>query len=173
MSFTVLAIRLSKVVMAGGMALWAFLVTLNNVTDFQSNFVFVQHVLSMDTVFPETTLKWRAITDPTIQAVAFWVIIAVEALTSLAVLAAAWCMATKLWASKAEFQKAKAVTAIGIVLGFGLWFIGFIAIAGEWFVMWQSSTWNAQDDSFYFVITILAIGIYVFLDNDGNPDRSG
>lgn len=167
-----IAVRLSKIVMTGGIALWAFIVTLNNITDYDSNWNYVRHVLAMDTVFPDTTLTWRAITDPTLQTAAYWIIIAIEGLTFLAFLVATYLMASKLRAPKAAFQKARNFTAVGVVLGFGLWFIGFMGIAGGWFVMWQSKTWDAQDDSFTFYITILAVGIYVFLDSDGEPDSS-
>ena len=82
-------VRLSKIVMIVGLAFWSFLVTLGNVTDYGTNWAYVQHVLSMDTIFPESTLTWRAITDPTIQAIAYWAIIVTEGLACLAFLVAA------------------------------------------------------------------------------------
>ena len=171
MSAGVIAIRLSKIVMTGGIGFWAFLVVLGNVTDYDSNWAFVQHVMAMDTIFPDSQLKWRAITDPTLQMAAYLAIIATEALTCLAFLAATWVMATKLRASKAEFQSARAPLAIGVILGFGLWFIGFVAIGGEWFAMWQSKTWNGQEAAFRFYMSILAVAVYVFLDTDGDSDQ--
>lgn len=172
MNWTAMTIRLSKVVVTGGLALWAFLVTLGNVTDYGSNWVFVQHVLSMDTVFPDSALKWRAITDPTIQTAAYVAIIAAEALTCLAFLAATVLMTRNLTAPKAVFERAKAMTAVGVIFGFGLWFIGFMAIGAEWFAMWQSESWNGQDPAFQFYMTVLAAGIYVFMDIDGEPTLS-
>ena len=53
----VIAIRLSKIVMTGGLGFWALLVTLGNITDYDTNWAFVQHVLAMDTIFPDSTLK--------------------------------------------------------------------------------------------------------------------
>lgn len=163
------AIRLSKIVITGGLALFAFLVALGNITDPGSNWAFVQHVLSMDTVFPNSTLTWRAVIDPNLHQAAFVAIILVEALTCLAFLAATWAMARAFNASKVEFQRAKSLTAIGVLLGFGLWFIGFMGIGGEWFAMWQSAAWNGQTAAFQFSVTILGVGVYVFLDNDGEP----
>ncbi len=171
MSAGAVAIRLSKIVMTGGIGFWAFLVVLGNVTDYDSNWAFVQHVLAMDTIFPDSQLTWRAITDPTLQTAAYWAIIATEAMTCLAFLAATWVMATKLRASKAEFQSARVPLAIGVALGFALWFIGFMAVGGEWFAMWQSKTWNGQDAAFRFYVSILAVAVYVFLDTDGDTDR--
>lgn len=171
MSAGIIAIRLSKIVMTGGISFWAFLVVLGNVTDYDSNWAFVQHVMAMDTIFPDSQLKWRAITDPTLQTAAYLAIIATEALTCLAFLAATWVMATKLRASRIEFQSARAPLAIGVIFSFGLWFIGFVAIGGEWFAMWQSKTWNGQGAAFRFYMSILAVAVYVFLDTDGDTDQ--
>jgi predicted small integral membrane protein len=167
-----IAMRLSKIVMTGGLAVWAFLVTLGNITDYDTNWAFVQHVLSMDTILPGSSLKWRAITDPTIQRVAYLAIIVTEGLICLAFLAATWLMARRWNADKKEFQRARALTVIGVLLGFGLYFIGFMAVGGEWFAMWQSQTWNGQQAAFRFCLAILAAGVYVFLDTDGDPGRS-
>jgi Predicted small integral membrane protein len=51
-----IAIRLSKAAMVAAIAFLASLVAFGNITDYWTNFAFVQHVLSMDTVFPETTI---------------------------------------------------------------------------------------------------------------------
>ncbi|MEM7173299.1 MAG: DUF2165 domain-containing protein [Pseudomonadota bacterium] len=163
-----LAIRLSKIVMTGGIGFWAFLVVLGNITDYGSNWAFVQHVLAMDTIFPDSQLKWRAVTDPSLQKAAYLIIIAIEALTCLAFLAAATVMAIKLGSPKHEFQRARVPLAIGVSLGFGLWFIGFMAIGGEWFAMWQSKEWNGQNAAFKFYMTILVVVLYVFMDTDGD-----
>lgn len=167
MSVGPLAIRLSKIIMTGGFAVWAFLVTLGNILDYESNLLFVQHVLAMDTVFAESTLRSRAITDPALHTAAFVTIIVTESLIALAFLTATLAMTATFRAPAAAFRRAKAWTAVGVALAFALWFIGFVGIAGEWFVMWQSSTWNAQATSYRIVLTVMAVGIYVLMDNDG------
>ena len=163
------AIRLSKIVIAFGLALFAFLAGLGNITDYNSNWAFVQHVLAMDTIFPDSKLKWRAVTDPTLQAAAYWAIIAAEFLTALAFAAATIAMIRALKAPKIEFQRAKRFAAWGVAAGFALWFVGFMAIGGEWFAMWQSKAWNGQSAAFAFSVTILVAGIYILLDNDAKP----
>ena len=50
-----LMIRISKLVMVAGLALFALLVALDNVADYGSNEAFVRHVLAMDTTFPQNT----------------------------------------------------------------------------------------------------------------------
>jgi predicted small integral membrane protein len=169
MSFGVGAVRMSKIIMTGGMGLFAFLAALNNVVDPGSNWIFVQHVLSMDSVFPDSTLTGRAITDTNLQIAAYVVIIVAEILTSIAFFAAAIAMIRAFKASKQVFQRAKSLTALGVMIGFALWFVGFMAIGGEWFTMWQAGAWNGQEAAFMFYTAILGVGIYVFLDTDGEP----
>lgn len=167
MSFGLMAIRLSKAIMTGGLAFWALLVMFGNILDYDSNLTFVEHVLAMDTVFAETTLKGRAVTDPALHTAAFAIIIVTEGLVGLAFLIATVAMTAALGADAEAFRRAKAWTAVGVALGFALWFIGFLGVGSEWFVMWQSSTWNAQDTSFRIVLTVIGVGIYVLMDNDG------
>ena len=167
MSFGSQTIRLSKIIITGGLAFWAFLVMLGNILDYDSNLPFVQHVLTMDTVFADSTLRARAIADPALHTAAFVVIIVTEGLVSLAFLIATVAMIIAFKANTETFRRARAWTAIGVALGFALWFIAFFGIAGEWFVMWQSSSWNAQWTSFQIVLTVVASGMYVLMDNDG------
>jgi predicted small integral membrane protein len=161
-----LRLRLSKTVIVAGLALFCWLVAIGNVADYESNWRFVQHVLAMDTVFADSTLKWRAITDRTLQTAAYWAIIAAEALAGLAFSVAAWRMARNIGSDKASFTAAKSAMASGVMIAFGLWFIGFLVIGGEWFAMWQSQTWNGQRAAFMFCMIVLASGIYVAIDND-------
>lgn len=170
MSFDAMAIRLSKIVMVAGVAFWAFLITLGNIVDYDANWQFVQHVLAMDSIFPDATITGRAITDPTVQTLAYLLIILVEGLTSLAFLIATVAMARNLKAPKAAFRRAKGWVAVGLIFGVGLWMIGFMAIGAEYFAMWQSSKWNGQLSAFMIYLSLLAIGIYVFLDTDGEPE---
>jgi predicted small integral membrane protein len=44
--------RIAKATMVASLALFALLVTFDNLTDYDTNYAFVRHVLSMDTTFP-------------------------------------------------------------------------------------------------------------------------
>ena len=44
--------RLAKVLLAAAVGFYLALVVFNNLTDYGSNYVFIQHVLAMDTTFP-------------------------------------------------------------------------------------------------------------------------
>jgi predicted small integral membrane protein len=53
---------------------WRFsfsLVSVNNISDYKSNFEFVRHVLSMDTTFPGNHGLWRALPQPSVHIVFF------------------------------------------------------------------------------------------------------
>jgi predicted small integral membrane protein len=56
--------RLAKAIMVASLALFALLVTFDNLTDYGSNYAFVRHVLSMDTTFPRNALLYRRISSP-------------------------------------------------------------------------------------------------------------
>ena len=53
--------RIVKIVMLGSLALFAGLVTFDNLTDYQTNYAFVRHVLSMDATPPGNALMYRSI----------------------------------------------------------------------------------------------------------------
>ena len=57
-------IRLSKTSMVLAMALFATLAAFGNITDYASNFAFVQHVFMMDTTTPGNGIMYRAIASP-------------------------------------------------------------------------------------------------------------
>lgn len=153
--------RLVKAAMVAATAVFALLVAVNNLLDYDTNYAFVRHTLSMDTTFPDNALRGRAITDPTLWAIGYWAIIAVEAATGLALAVGAFRLAATLRAPAAAFNSAKQYVVIGVGLGFLLWFGGFMVVGGEWFAMWQSKVWNGQQAAFRFYITLLAVLIFV------------
>lgn len=144
-----------------GLALFAFLVTFNNLTDYDSNFQFVRHVLSMDTTFEGNESMYRAITTPFMWHAGYWLIIAGEGLTFVLLTWGGLQMLAARSATAAEFQRAKQMAVLGATVGFLVWFVGFMAIGGEWFLMWQSDTWNGQQPAFRFYMSILAVLIFV------------
>ncbi len=61
------------------------------------------------------------------------------------------------------FHRAKGMAITGLTLGFCLWFLGFIGIGGEWFLMWQSEQWNAQQSAFRIAILIGLVLLFLCL----------
>jgi predicted small integral membrane protein len=77
------ALRIIKAIMVATVGAWAHLIAYDNIVDYGSNWAFVQHVLAMDTVFPDNALKSRAITDPMARRLAYWAIIVTEGLMAV------------------------------------------------------------------------------------------
>ncbi|RDI60001.1 DUF2165 family protein [Microvirga subterranea] len=156
-------VRASKTAMVAAIALWASLVAFGNITDYGTNLAFVQHVLTMDTVFPDTTIRYRAVASPALHHAAYILIIAAESLTAILCWIGAARMLRGHRLSAAAFNGSKGYAVAGLTLGFLVWQVGFMAIGGEWFGMWMSQQWNGVPSAFRFVITIVAVLIYLVL----------
>ncbi|MFB7276232.1 DUF2165 domain-containing protein [Streptomyces hydrogenans] len=124
-------------------ALYMTLVAFGNITDFGTNQQFVQHVLSMDTTFKDPDLMWRAVESRGLQNAAYVAVIVWEALTAAVLLAGTWLWVTGL--RRDAYGRARAASTVGLTMMLLLFGMGFVAIGGEWFVMWQSSDWNGLD----------------------------
>lgn len=118
------------------------LVALGNITDFGTNQEFVRHVLAMDTTFQDEDLMWRAITNRTVQDAVYVAIIGWEALAALVLIAATLLWLRGLGPGGRGYDPARRATTAGLVMLLLLFGLGFMAIGGEWFAMWQSAKWN-------------------------------
>lgn len=76
-------VRYSKIAFLCAIALFVSLVAFGNITDYGTNFMFVRHVLLMDTIFPSSAIRYRAIESASLQHGGYVVIIALEVLTAL------------------------------------------------------------------------------------------
>lgn len=161
-----LVIRIAKIVLVAGFALHASLVVFGNVTDYGTNFEFVQHVLSMDTVFPNTTIQYRAITDPTLHQIAYLLIIVTEAVVAVLCWLGSYRLLRALRSDGRAFNQAKPTAIAGLILGILLWQLGFITIGGEWFGMWMSHQWNGIPSAFRFVMILYASLILLVMRDD-------
>ena len=75
--------RVAKLSLVAGIALFYSLVVFNNLTDFDSNYQFVRHVLSMDSTFPGNHGMWRALPSPSFHLAFYLGIIAWEIATTI------------------------------------------------------------------------------------------
>jgi predicted small integral membrane protein len=157
----VIETRIVKLLMVGCLALFALLVAADNLIDYDTNYAFVRHVLSMDTTFPGNALLYRHIAAPALWNAFYALIIAGEGLTGLGLGLATLSLGRQLRAGGARFDRAKRFVFVGAGLGFLVWFFGFMVVGGEWFQMWQSPMWNGQQAAFRFYLTILAVLIFV------------
>lgn len=161
-----LAIRLAKVISVAAVALYMALVVFNNIIDYWTNFAYVADVLDIEGVSPRSSIRWRAITSPALHHASFVLIILVEFLVAILTGLGALAMVRALRASGQKFQRAKSLAIAGLALGFLLYEGGFVAIAGEWFGMWQSASHDAGPSAFRILITMLGVLIFLALKDE-------
>ncbi len=157
--------RYSKIALVWAIALNTSLVVFNNLTDYDSNFWFVVHVLTMDTTFPDNQGMWRAINSSAFHHLLYWIIILVETATALL----CWWGGARLLRARhqvQDFNQAKGIAVAGLTLGIILWFTGFITIGGEWFLMWQSDVWNGSQSAFRLIVVFGITLLYLARSDD-------
>src|SRR3954469_9279474 len=128
--------RLARVALVAAVALYLALVVFNNITDYASNQAFVAHVLAMDTTFSGNAGMWRALHAPWMVHAFYASIIAWEAAACALIAAGAWRMWRARAGSAAVFSRAKSLAIAGLTLNLLQWLVAFIAVGGEWFLMW-------------------------------------
>ena len=156
-----MTLRLSKTFLLAGVALFYTFVVFNNLTDYNSNFQFIRHVLMMDSTFPGNNGMWRAINQPAIHTVFYFSIIIWESVTMILCWWGAIRMARSLRTGAQSFSQAKSTGIAALTLSLLMWLIAFLSVGGEWFLMWQSKSWNGQDAAFR-MFTVIGI-VLIFL----------
>jgi predicted small integral membrane protein len=164
-------LRIAKIATAFSIAAFFTLVTFGNLTDYGTNFAFVQHVMTMDTIFATSSITYRAITNPAVHHAAYALIIAAQATISALCWAGVFRLVWRVRDDAARFNRSKDLIVIALTLGFLLYQFGFVTIGGEWFGMWMSQQWNGVPSAFRFVVTIVAVLIFVSLP-DGELTRA-
>jgi predicted small integral membrane protein len=149
-------LRVARVLPVAVVAAFFTVVTYSDVVDFDTNYAFVQHVLGMDTTFQSPHLMGRAIADQRVHLYAYWAIILRQGLTVLVCWIGALRLVLALAETAGDFQRAKGPAAPGLIMGFLLYGLGILVVAGESFAMWHSHEWNAQATAGMFTTVILA-----------------
>ncbi|GAA1024982.1 MULTISPECIES: DUF2165 domain-containing protein [Amycolatopsis] len=144
-------------VLTGMTAVQMTLVAAGNITDFGTNQTFVRHVLAMDTTFQSPHMMWRAITSTGVADAIYVAIIAWELITALALIAGFFAGIRSHLAGR-TLPMASQLSNLGWVMQLTLFGVGFMAIGGEWFQMWQSSKWNGLSPAFQNVI-VASLGL--------------
>src|SRR5277367_2083773 len=101
--------RLAKTSLVFGVAIYYAFLVFNNVTDYDSNYQFVRHVLMMDTTFPGNRGMWRAIPSPWVHLAFYFSIIAWEIVTALLCWIGVYKLLRALRLPEAEFHAAKRI----------------------------------------------------------------
>jgi predicted small integral membrane protein len=141
-------VRYCKAALVAGISFFFFIVALDNLTDYGSNFQFVQHVLSMDDTFRGNTEMWRALPYKPVYHIFYVFIILTETTCCGACGYGAFRLLKAATGSRVDFHQAKTVATVGITLSLLLWLVAFLVVGGEWFLMWQSKIWNGQEAAF-------------------------
>lgn len=165
-----LLIRLSKISLVFSVALFLFLVVLNNLTDYGSNYLFVENVLGMTTVFEGNQLMWRAIESPVIHTLFYISIILWEAVAMVLCAWGGYKLLRHIKAPKKKFEAAKDIAILGLVVSMLQWFVAFITVGGEWFTMWQSEIWNGQDAAFRMFACLGIVLLFLYLPEFGEEE---
>jgi len=55
---------------------------------------------------------------------------------------------------------------VGLALSLLMWLVAFLSIGGEWFLMWQSKTWNGQEAAFR-MFTVIGIVLLLVAQTEG------
>ena len=165
-----MTLRAAKTLLVFGVALFYLLVVLNNTTDYNSNYQFVRHVLMMDSTFPGNRGMWRAINSPALHTAFYLSVITWEALTMILCWVGAVKLGLGLRGTVAAFHRAKRVAILGLTLGLLMWLVAFLSVGGEWFLMWQSKSWNGQDAAFrMFTVVGIVLVLVALPEVEGQP----
>jgi len=156
-------IRLSKCALLAAIAFYYSLVVFNNLTDYESNHRFVEHVLAMDSIFPGSHEMWRAIPSARMQTLFYIAIITWEFVIAVLCWWGTAKLLSMLRAAEPDFDTAKPVAIAALTLGCLLWFVAFLSVGAEWFLMWQSKTWNGQEEAFRMFAIMGIVLIYLAL----------
>jgi predicted small integral membrane protein len=165
-----MTLRVAKTSLVFAVALFYSFVVFNNVTDYNSNYQFIRHVLMMDSTFPGNHGMWRALNQPAVHTLFYLSVITWESVTMILCWWGGLRLARTLRGTAAAFQSAKNVAIAALSLSLLMWLVAFLSVGGEWFLMWQSKTWNGQDAAFR-LFTVIGI-VLLFLaqpDVEGQP----
>lgn len=143
---------------------YMLMVCFNNITDYGSNFIFVSKVAEMEDVFSREQTGWRSISNSTLHHVIYLVIILSELCIAALLLLGSVKMIRSYRLSAESFQASKNLTITGLASAMLVFFVFFITLAGEWFLMWQSEQWNAQQTAFS-LSTVFFLAL-IFMNQD-------
>ncbi len=151
--------------------LFLALVVFGNLTDYGSNYAFVEGVLSMETTFEGNAIRWRAIHAEWVYHVFYATIILWEAAAMALCGWGTWVLWKARRSDAATWQRAKRIGALGYTLSMAQWYLAFITVGGEWFAMWQSPIWNGQEAATRMFL-IMGVSLLFLLQADPETEPS-
>jgi len=165
-----MTLRVAKVSLVFAVAFYYLVIVFSNVTDYDSNYQFVRHVLMMDTTFPGNHGMWRAINSPAVHTAFYLSIIGWEGLSTVLCFAGGLKLASALRDTAAAFNTAKRLAIIALTVSLLQWLLAFLIVGGEWFLIWQSKNWNGQDAALrMFIVIGIALLLLAQPDAEAQP----
>jgi len=163
-------LRMAKMLLVFAVAVFYSLLVLNNTTDYDSNYQFVRHVLMMDSTFPGNRGMWRALNSPVLHTSFYLSIIAWEIITMILCWWGGVNLARSLRGTSQAFHQSKSVAIAALTCALLMWLVAFLNIGGEWFLMWQSKTWNGQEAAFR-MFTVVGIVLLLVAQPESEGQR--
>ena len=160
---TAQTIRISKILLMLYISIFGLLVMYSNFTDYPTNYEYLGHILSMDTVRSDDFYKYRAITSPMAHHRIYWLIITLEVLSTCFCVMGTYHLCKHINSSAKKFHEAKKFSLIGLLIAIAIYYVGFQVIGGEWFNMDESERWNYKDWARHIVDFIMPLMMYMAL----------
>ena len=164
-------LRAAKIFLVFAVAVFYTVVVFNNVTDYNSNYQFVRHVLMMDSNTLGNHEMWRAMNSPAWHTAFYVGIILWEALVMLLCWWGGLRLMSAISAPAPVFMQAKSISVAALTLALLMWLVAFLTVGGEWFLMWQSKTWNGQEAAFR-MFTVIGIILLLLAQPDSEVSTS-
>lgn len=165
-----MTLRVAKTGLVLGVALYTTLIVFDNLIDYGSNYDFVRHVLMMDSTFPNNHAMWRAINSPAWHTAFYWVIILWEVASTILCWWGGIGLAVSLNKESVRFRRAQHIAITGLTVNLMIWLVAFLVVGGEWFLMWQSKTWNGQMAA-WRMFTVVGIVLLVLVQPDDAREK--
>ncbi|WP_432218652.1 DUF2165 family protein [Pseudomonas kribbensis] len=135
-------IRRSKVAIVFMVGMLGAMIVFSNATDYDSNYIYLGHILSMDTT--GSHLMYRSINSEMMHHRIYWMIMTLETIFTSACLLGGYQLAKNINASDEQFHEAKKYAVLGILVALFVYYFCLQVIGNEWFDMDRSKDWNAM-----------------------------
>lgn len=154
-------IRISKATLMLFISIFGLLINYNNFADYSTNYEFLAHILSMDTLSGDPKYGFRAIASPMAHHRIYWLLITLEVLFTAFCMIGTYHLFKNIRTSAKQFHEAKKFAIVGLTIAIFVFYICYQVIGVEWFNMDKSQHWNYIDWAQYVIDFILPILIYV------------
>ena len=160
-------LRVMKILLAAGIALWGLLGAFGNIANWPATTGAVAAVTSMST-FAGGPQRWQATTNPAVILAGALFILLGKVVSGLLCAAGAWRMWVAREGDAATFGRAKTMVLSGCAVAMFMLFVGFNVIGGGWFELWRSDMLREQagEPAFGYGGMIALIALFVWAQDD-------